>query len=101
VRNTYLVAAAINLVIAFLLPPHYWPVNILMVLGLAFLAWSDRRPRTSTLQFYLLLAAASIAAALGSIASQRADGTIYTFLGLCLILALLEAVQARAAGGES
>jgi FtsH-binding integral membrane protein len=95
VRNTYLIAAAINLIIAFLLPPHYWPVNILMVLGLTFLAWSDRRPRTNMRQFYLLLVAASIATAVGSIASQRGDGIIYTFLGLCLILALVEGAGAR------
>ena len=97
-RNTYLVAAAINLIIAFLLPPHYWPVNILMVLGLTFIAWSDRRPRTNKLQFYLLLVAASIAAAVGSIASQRGDAIIYTFLGLCLILALVEGAGIRGWG---
>lgn len=97
-RTTYLVAAAINLVIAFLLPPHYWPINILMVLGLTFLAWSDRRPRTNIRQFYLLLIVASIATAVGSIASERGDGITYTFLGLCLIFALVEGAGTRGWG---
>ena len=94
-RNTYLVAAAINLIIAFLLPPHYWPVNILMVVSLTCLAWADRRTHANRIQFYLLLVAVTIATAVGSVASQHGDGMIYTFLGLCLIVAFAESTDER------
>ena len=86
VRNAYLVAAAINAIITPILPPHYLPVNLLMAVILTWLAWADHGRNTKKLYFYTSLVAVTIATAVGSVAAERSDGMIYTFLGLCLIV---------------
>jgi Flp pilus assembly protein protease CpaA len=95
VRAAYLVAAAINALVAILLPHHHWPVNALMVVGLAVLCWTDRRPYPNPLHLYLLLAAVTLATAVGGVASARGDAMVYTFLGLCLVVALADATLNR------
>ena len=94
VRIAYLVAAAINAFIAFLLPPHYWPVNALMVLGLMVLAWSDRRPHVDR-QLYILLGGVTVATLVGSVAAEKGDAMIYTFLGLCLVVGFAETMSTQ------
>jgi hypothetical protein len=84
-----LVAAAINLIIIPFLPPHYSAVNLSMVACFAWLAWADVRPHANRVHFYLLLSGATIATAVGSIAAERSDGMLYTFLGLCLIVGFI------------
>lgn len=86
VGNTYLVAAATNAIIVPMLPPHYLPVNLLMVACLTWLAWADHRRNPNKLYFYTSLIAVTLATAVGSVAAERSDGMIYTFLGLCLIV---------------
>ncbi len=88
-RTAYFIAAAANLVIMAFLPAHYSPVNLAMVCGLTWLACTDSRPQRNRLYLYLSLAAATIIAAVGSVAAERSDGMLFTFLLLCLIFALI------------
>ena len=88
VRTVYLVAAAINAIIAFLLPSHYWPVNALMVIGLIVLAFVERRPRANDRQLLTQLALVTIATAFGSVAAGK--NGLYIFLGLCCVIAFFE-----------
>ena len=84
-RGAYLIAAAFNILIMPFLPPHYSPINFLVVALLLWLAWTRALLHRSRAKQYLLLAGVTAIAIVGSIAAVRSDGMLYTFLGLCLI----------------
>lgn len=100
VRITYLVAAVVNLIIMPLLPPHYSPVNLIVVAGFTALAWTDTRVHPKKLHLFLLLACATVTTAVGSVAAERSDSMLYTFLGLCLIFGFIAYNSGKASADE-